>query len=319
MKSALLSGLGRDNNQLSRLVTLAFGLLILIVVVFGGYYYWDRYIHIGDTSPLELGVKELETIVRENPDDPEARVALAQYYFQNGAYEHAIEQSQQIIDTYPENDGALLILGVSYAHSGETQASVEPLQQFVAIRSESPMAGTDKTLETALYFLGESYVLLQRPAEAIKTLEQALEIDRTDADAMYQLGLAYSLNGEHELALEQYHNAVRFVPDFTEVYQGMIASYSDLDQPSYVAYARGMEAFALKDYETARVHLESAINDLPYFAPVALGLGLTLEQTGDLETAEVYLMRALELDSGSFMINNALNRVQLALNESRNQ
>ncbi|MFV2039472.1 MAG: phosphoenolpyruvate carboxykinase (ATP), partial [Acidimicrobiales bacterium] len=60
-------------------------------------------------------------------------------------------------------------------------------------------------------------------------------------------------------------------PDFTEAYQAMITSYSALEQRSYVAYARGMEAFSFKDFETAKDHLESAINDLPYFAPVALG------------------------------------------------
>ena len=310
------SSIFNDNQRLTQLVLIALGLLVIVTLAFSGYYYWDRYIHVGDVSPLEMGITELEAAVRENPDDPEPRLALAQYYFQSGAYSKAITQAEQVRSVFPEENGALFLLGMSHYQSGEFERALEPLEEFAAIRREGQMAASDTLLETALYFLGEGYLRLGQPEQAIPVLSEALEIDSADADAMFQLGLAYTQTDQHELALEQYHNAVRFVPDFAEAYHGMIASYSALDQPSYVAYARGMESFSLRDFEVAQVHLESAAASLPDFAPAFLGLGLAYEQLGDLAEAREQLLRALELDPENFMAENALGRIGLITNEN---
>jgi tetratricopeptide (TPR) repeat protein len=304
-----------DNQRLSRLVLIALGLLVIVTLAFTGYYYWDRYIHVGDVSPLEIGITELEAAVRENPEDPEPRLALAQYYFQSGSYSKSITQAEQILNAFPEENGALFLLGMSHYQSGEFETALEPLEQFAAIRREGQMARTDMTLETALYFLGEGYLRLGQPELAIPVLTEALEINRADADAMFQLGLAYTQTDQHELALEQYQNAVRFVPDFAEAYHGMIASYSALDKPSYVAYARGMEAFALNDFEVAQIHLENAAASLSDFAPAFLGLGLAYEQLGDLAAAREQLLYAQQLDPENFMAENALGRIGLITNE----
>lgn len=304
-----------DSRQLNRLVWLVLAAVLLVIVAFSGYYYWDRYIHLGDRSPLEIGVEHLEEMVRENPQDPQARVALAQYYFENGLYEKAIEQSQQLLAAYPDNDNALFVLGMSYIQSEQTEAAFEPLLQFAAIRRESPLARTDMVLETALYFLGQSYVETDQPDKAIELLQEALLINAADADAMYQLGLAYAMQGRHEEAVTQYEEAVRFVPNFIEAYQGMIASYGAMGMADHVTYARGMEAFSLQDYETARTHLETAAANLPDFAPAFVGLGLVQEQLGDLPGAQANFEYALELDPGNFMATHALGRVQLLLNE----
>ncbi|MFQ5400928.1 MAG: tetratricopeptide repeat protein [Anaerolineae bacterium] len=314
--SDILANLAADNRLLGRLVLAALALFCLVAIAFGSYYYWDRYVHIGDKSPLELGVEHLEEMIRENPDDVDARVALAQFYFENGAYADAIDQAEQVLAAFPDNDNALYIQGVSLAHSGQPEAAVSPLEQFSSIRKESPMAKTDAALEAAYYFLGQSYLETGQPEAAITVLSDALEINRTDADAMYQLGLAYAALDDHEQAIRQYADAVRFVPDFAEAYRGMITSYSALDMAAYAAYARGMEAYSTKDMNTAREHLEEAAASLPDFAPVFVGLGLTYEQLGDLSLAETQLLHALEIQPDDFLANHALGRVQLALAEN---
>ncbi|MFQ5421405.1 MAG: tetratricopeptide repeat protein, partial [Anaerolineae bacterium] len=238
-------------------------------------------------------------------------VALAQYYFENGAYEDVIAQTDQILAAYPDNQDAQFLLGMAYVQEGQTAVAIEPLSQFVEVRRQSPMASTDTVLETALYFLGTAYLEQSQPEEAISIFKEALVINHTDADAMFQLGQAYTLTGQHDLAVEQYHNAVRFVPDFTEAYQGMMASYSAQNDTAHVAYARGMEAFSLKDYETARTHLQSATESLTDFAPAYVGLGLALEQLGDYQGAAASLEQALAIDPENFMASNALGRIQL--------
>ena len=170
-------------------------------------------------------------------------------------------------------------------------------------------------METALYFLGDSYLQTGQAAEAIPALEQALEINRTDADAMYKLGQAYAATDQHTEAIASFENAIRFVPDFVEVYQGMLDSYEALGMPVQAAYARGMLAYAEKDYQTARAQLEQVVVALPDFVPGFLGLGMTYEKLGDLENALAYADLALQIDSHSLAAVQLKGRAEAALQE----
>jgi tetratricopeptide (TPR) repeat protein len=217
-----------------------------------------------------------------------------------------------VLSHYPENNGALLVSGIAYARSNKLEQATVPLEKFVKLRKGQPMAKTDTTLETAYYFLGETYMKLKRPQDAINALEAALAITPTDADALYQVGLAYQSVGQPEKALERYQQATRLVPDFTEAYTGMIESYTTLGKPDYVAFARGMQAFSLKDYKTAQTHLVFATKALPNFSPAFLGLGLTYEKTDRLDLALDAVNRALLLNPGDFAAEQARGRIEAA-------
>jgi tetratricopeptide (TPR) repeat protein len=306
-----------STRDIQRAIWIVLAALIASLVLFGGYYYWDRYVHLGDRSPLELDIERMEAAVRQNPQDIDARVMLARYYLEEGMHREALDQTNQVLSLSPRHEGALLICGIAHVRMNRPEDALDPLERLIALRQEKPMADRDTTLETAYYFLGESYVKLNRPAEAIPALEAALAISPIDADALYQLGLAYQASGQPQVALEHYQRAVRLVPDFTEAYSSMLESYSTLEWPDYVIYAAGMEAFCLQDYETARGYLESATQALPDFAPAFLGLGLAYEKNGDLETALTAIQRALELDPSDYAAQHAHGRIQAALN-SRN-
>ena len=304
-----------DQQRLTRMVWLALTAVLLLAASFGGYYYFDRYVHVSDPSPVSQSTALLETTVRQNPDDIEARVTLGQNYMQSGRYQEAIEQAGQVLVAFPDHNGALFVEGLAYAKAGQADDSIEPLARLVVLRRQSPMAQTDNLLETALFFLGQSYLEVGRNDYAIDALTEALTINHTDADALYLLGTAYAQNGQIEIALVQYQNAVRFVPDFAEAYQGMVDCYQQLNQPDHLVYAEGMVAYANHDFETARQRLESAVSSLPDFAPVLLGLGLTYEQLGQLDAAQSLLERAVVLEPDNFLATHALSRVQHLLTE----
>ena len=316
VSNRLEEGQRLSTQTLKRAIWVVLIALAASLLVFVGYYVWDRYMHLGDQSPVELNIKHMEEAIKQEPQNPEARLALAESYLRTGRYAEALGQTEQVIDLYPDADGALLIAGIAHVRLQQPERALEPLERFVALRKDRPMAHTDSALEAAYYFLGESYVNLGRPAEAIPVLEAALSINRTDADALYQIGLAYHAAGQPEIAVERYHQAVRLVPDFAEAYHGMIEGYSALDQSEYVAYARGMEAFSLGDYKTAKTHLEYATEALPDFAPAFLGMGLAYEKMGQYEAALAAIKRALELDPGDFAAQQALGRIQAALDTS---
>ena len=295
-----LSELFKDSHQITHIIILTGIALVMVMVSFGSYYYYDRYVDkSGYVSPIQQSITELEEALRKNPSDVNVRLSLAETYMASGRYESAIEQASQVYQADPENERALFVLGLALASTSQYDQAIEPLKKFASIREKGEMANVDSALETALYFLGESYLQESQPEKAIPVLVRALEINRTDADAMYKLGQVYAATGQHAEAIILYENAIRFVPDFAEVYQGMVESYLTLNQPTHAAYARGMLAYSIKDYEGARVELEQVVLTEPDFVPSYLGLGLTYERLGDYQTALAYAELALEMDPNS--------------------
>ena len=311
MKISHLSNQRRsDHHLLDRLTKLMLFAILAISVVFGAYYFWDRYVHPGDMSPVELGITHLEQVVQADPGDQNARLSLIQYYIDNENYPEAIEQSQQVLNAYPDNTGAFLLLGIAYTKTNQYQIAIDTLEQFVALRRASQEIQKDTVLETSLYYIGQNYLSLNQPLQAIEALSEALEIDRTDADAIYLLGSAYAQEGQFQEAIDSYLDAVRFVPDFTEAYRGLSECYNKLHQPEMESYAQGMEAFSQRDYNKARQILEQTASQLPDFPPLFLGLTLTYEQLGEIKLAQENINRVLELDPNNINAQNALMRIQ---------
>lgn len=304
------------NRLLTGAVLLLAVATVGMVMAFAGYYYWDRYVgRLGDQSPLEQEISRLEAAIRDDPQNPDLRLSLAEFYLAQGLNQDAAAQAGQILAHTPDSEGALLIQGLAFFRLNQPQAALDPLEKFVAIRRGEPLAHTDTALETAFYFLGVSYLQMNRPGLAIPLLNEALLINRTDADAMYQLGLAYAADDQPQPALEQYHRAIRLVPDFTEVYAAMADSYTALNQSSQVAYARGMQAFSRRDFDSARAELEEAVAALPDFTPALLGLGLTYEKQGNFTAALTTVEQVLELDPNNFAAQQVHQRIQIVLKQ----
>lgn len=303
-----------SNKAIQRIVWIALIVLLAVLSSFAAYYIADRYVRFGDQSPVQIDIQNKEQDTAHDPQNPEVRIALAESYLRSGQPAEAIEQVEQVLRLYPDNANALLIAGIAHARMNRPEEALAPLQAFVAMRKDGPMARADVILEAAYYFLGESYVKLHRPEEAIPVLEAALLISPTDADALYQAGLAYQATGQPEIALERYHKAVRLVPDFVEVYQGMAEIHATLDQPDYEKYARGMVAFSKGNYRTAVTYLEQATAALHDFAPAFLGLGLAHERMGTMDAALPAIQRTLELSPDDLAAQQALGRITAALN-----
>jgi tetratricopeptide (TPR) repeat protein len=301
-----------DNRLLTRVVLGLLAAVVLTLGAFAAYYYQDRYIAIGDQSPVERNIAHLEQMVRKNPQDAEARLSLAQYYLENAMDAKALTQARQILKAYPDSEGALFIIGVASGRSGQPQAALEPLEKLAAIRRKAPMAKIDTVLQATLYYLGENYVKLNLPEKAIAVLGEALTIDRTDADALHQLGVAYAQSGQHQLAVEQWQQAVLFVPDHTDAYRQMANSYDALAMPDYATYARAMAAYSTQDYAQARTALEQAATRLPDFPPVRLGLGLTYEHLKEFQLATQSYQRVLAVDPHNLVATYGLERIRAA-------
>ena len=305
-----------DTHTLTKIIRIIAFLTTLSVVAFSSYYYQDRFIHSSDLSPVELAIKHLEQNIYADPRNPDLRISLAAQYLENGDISNALDQAGQVLNIDPQNHNALYLVGIAYTQIGKSERAIYYLSQFAELRQDAPMAGVDMHLEAALYFLGTNYLSLDQPENAIPALLQALKIDHTDADAMHQLAIAYEHTGQIDRAIEQQLNALRFVPNFKEAYQSLAKIYTQNKQPAYANFAYGGEAFCTNDYKQARDLLKTAVDQHPHFVPALTLLGLTYERLGNLQEAQNFLEKALQIDPEYYIAKHTLNRIYAKLQDN---
>ncbi len=298
------------DQELRRFIWIAGGFLVVLVVLFAGYYYLDRYVRIGGQPPANGGISQLEEAVRDDPRAVEPRLALAQQYLTFGMYTQAIEQAQQVLSIYPDRQDALLIAGTALTRANHPQEAIAKLEKLVQLLEGNQQVINKTALEVAYYYLGQDYNALGRHDKALAALESALKYDPTDADALYQAGLASQATRQYDKAVDFYSRAARLVPDFAEAYSGLIDSYTSLGKPDYATYARGMRAFCGADYKTAQSHLEAAVQALPDFALAYYGLALTYEKLNRPGYAFQLIQSAAKLAPNNIAIQQAYGRLQ---------
>jgi tetratricopeptide (TPR) repeat protein len=309
-----LKGLMNDTRLLTRLVIVAGIALLLIIIGFGVYYYYDRY-YSAQPSSTQMTLSDAQQELAKDPQNDAKRLALADTQLMNGKYDDAIKNASQVMMKDAENQDAWLILGVGYALKNEPDAAIEPLTKYVAANRDSEMPGLNKRLQAAAYYLGEAYLKQGQPEMAIEPLELTVGWNRMDSDALYQLGLAYSGVGRYEQAVTVLNQATIYVPDFLEAYQAMAEVTKLMNEPDYENYALGMVAYSQKDYDKAVETLLKVVQARPDFAPAYSGLGLTYEAQGKLKEAKESYDAAYKLDPNSFTAQNGSERVGILLNK----
>lgn len=300
------------NKQVTRIIILAVIALVLAVGSFAGYYWFDRY-YSGQKTVKQLTIAEAEQAVKDDPTSLTSRMKLAETYLLYQRYDDALAQASQVFETDPTMDRSWLVMGIANASNGHPADAITPLTNYVDKYKDDEMAGLNVSLNSAAYFLGDSYLQLGQPDKAIDPLEKVVGWSQTDADAMYKLGMAYNGVGRYEDAAFMFQFAISFVPNFTEAYQGMAVSYQKLNKPGLVDYANGMVAYSKKDYSDALDLLLKSAKVEPDSAPVFAGLGLTYEAMDDLINAKASYDKAFALDPNNYTAMRGVERVAVLL------
>lgn len=300
--------------QIQRIIVLTAIALGLTLVSFSGYYYYDRYYQPPREKKSEVTLSEAEQAVRDNPSDETARMNLAENYMLNRRFDEAVEQALQVKQLFPKNAMTDYVIGISYANSGKCPEALEPLINYINAYKDQDMPGLDRRLQAGAYYLGDCYLQLSQPQEAIGPLEMAVDWSRTDADAMYKLGMAYAGVNDNEKAVNMFHAATAFVPTYMEAYAAMETSYLAMNNSARATYAHGMLEFSQQNYDSALQTLQKAAEADPSFPPTMLGLGMVYEALGDLENAKKFYELTVTLDPNNFTASTSVQRVETLLN-----
>lgn len=296
------------SRWLDRALWIVGALLLIVVVGFGVFYYRDRYVHANEPL-VERQMSHLEEMVRQNPADPDLRVAAARWYLEKGLVDRAIQQGQEALKLDEDHLDALILLGRAYMARGDDEQAIAQFARVVELNKDNQFAKIDPRMNGVYYNLGTLHLQRKEYDSAIEALKAALEVDRTDADARYALALAYQAQGDHQAAVEELNEALRYVPDFAEAYDGLRESYEALGMSTEAAYAGAMVAYAQGEYKPAAQQLEAVIQDAPDFDPAYLGLGMTYEKLGQKEKAIAALQRFLKSNPDSLAARHALGRL----------
>ncbi len=140
-----------------------------------------------------------------------------------------------------------------------------------------------------------------KPAEAVKLLRQALQLDPDLPTLRYQLGLAYHAIGDEADAAGELREAVNRAPDSAAAHNYL-----------------GIVLFQMGDAKAALEEFRAAAELAPKDPNAHFNLGEAMARTGDSATAAEELRLATELAPSDTGLARLLNSVETALASSEN-
>lgn len=273
--------------------------------------------NVGKLTSLDRVITDLEQRVKDDPQDLEARIAIAIAYNERGMNKDAVAQFEQALVLSPDNQTALIGLGGAQLALGDHGKAKQALERVAELNAENPRRYAIDQLGGVYFDLGKIALDQGDAARARDWFKEALLVSRTDADALRHLGLAHDRLNEPAEAEAAFFGAIRVVPDYREVYEALEAMYLRTGDQGRLAYARGMLKLTDKASAEAVPLLERSVAAAPDLAQVHEGLGIAYEGAGRRDEALTAYRRALELDPNMFLSGLAVGRLTSSTSSGR--
>ena len=299
-----------QSRSLDRLVKALVLALVVAVMSFGAYYYFDRR---GTASPdlHDRAIEQAQQAVKADPGSAAARLALADAYLERNYHAEAIAQYDSALQLDDTLTDAHRGLGISYFEQSQFAQAEQELRKVIDGRKAGQFANTDKALAEAYYFQASAQVSQQRPADAIPALESALRIDRADADAWQLLGAAYLASSKPDEAVKALKQAVLFAPKYPEAYQALARAYGDIGDAPRARYAQAMVLYSQGNNDQAIADLRAVTSANSDVWEAWTGLGLAHEAKLQKKEAAEAFHRALAGSPDDFNARAGLARVAM--------
>ena len=90
-----------SSKQVRRIILYALLALVLLIGSFGGYYYFDRF-YSNQSTVKEDKIRTAEQAARDDPTNPDKRLALAETYMIYMRWDEAIAQALEVQASFPD-------------------------------------------------------------------------------------------------------------------------------------------------------------------------------------------------------------------------
>lgn len=140
-------------------------------------------------------VAQMQLIVREEPNSPQAHFGLAQAYFARQQFPQAEAEFKRVLELQPKNPGARFDLGVVYLDEKRLDDAANTFQQLLA---------EDASSADGHYGLGLVLADQAKYPEALAEFKAASERDARISGVYYEMGNAYAKMKMYDDAISAY-------------------------------------------------------------------------------------------------------------------
>ncbi|GGB64754.1 hypothetical protein GCM10007424_00820 [Flavobacterium suaedae] len=149
-------------------------------------------------SQYEEAMEMIQRALDRFPDDKQMRLKEAGVYSQMGEHEKSIEALRALWQDYPYNhDIKGSLVEEMLLHAKQLQEDDEPFQAKAVYHEILLIKPNDKT---AALKLSSIYIDRQEYPEAMKVVDDSLELNQNDNDLLYKKGIIYELMKDYKRA-----------------------------------------------------------------------------------------------------------------------
>lgn len=167
----------------------------------------DTGIDIGTTG--NTAIDAVTEQIKDNPADPSLFLQRAQLFYDNQAYDQAIQDLAQVMKLDSVNLKAHHLLADVYLDHNQSQLAIKTLQRASVLYPDS--------INTKLK-LSEFQLIVKQYEAATNTLADIMRIRPGDPEALFMLGMVYRDQGKTEQAIGAFQSAVERNPDMAEAW-----------------------------------------------------------------------------------------------------
>ena len=196
-----------------------------------------------------------------------------------------------------EQSELFLNKGISYIEMGQYNNALKDL-----LEAEKYYSGNPKVH----YYLGMSYHGKGMKDKAIEEFKEAISLDKNYSEAHNYLGTLYSDKGLWDQAIAEFDKAL---------------SNPIYDTPSMALYNSAWAYYSKKDYKTALVKYQEALNIDPMTRlrpQIEKNMGLIYFDQDNVLEAIRHFKKSLELDSSLFDAQFLLGQCYLKIKDNKN-
>ncbi len=245
-----------------------------------------------DTQKAIAAYQELAKV---NPDDTDVQFALAKLYEDASNYGEAKKYLAKVLASDPKYVAALLASGRVDIKSGDSQSALDPLNQALSLAIQFD---NEEEKGSILQALGIAYQRLNKPEDALRNYQQALEIRRKVGDqrgianSLLQMGQIQDAMGDSKAALASWNEAVevdRKIGDKNGLIQNLMTLGS-----FYLDHGQNDEALKVTN-EALQIARDSG--DEAAQATLLLNVGTAHFNKGEYQDALTYFQQSYDISN----------------------
>jgi len=177
------------------------------------------------TNVQETGNPSIDGLtqkISDTPDDPDLYAERAMAFYENNAFDSAIDDLEMALSYDSTNVDYLHLLADVYMDYYKSRLALETMERAAELHPEN--------IPTLLK-LSEFQLILTQYEESLQTLDRIAKIDPQNAEAFFMLGMTLKEIGDTARAINSFQESVEIDPDLVDAWLNLGQLFASRDNP----------------------------------------------------------------------------------------